>query len=142
MTSVPRERERGSATLIGLALAVVVLLAGLLTIDLSVLAGARARMQTAADLAALAALTPAPGTVASPGRAADIARANGADEVRCACAPIQAVVTVGRRVTLLPGGVTVTVRAAARAVLSFPLAAADPQNQNSSARGPGGDEPA
>lgn len=113
-------RERGSVTLIGLVLALAVLLAGLLATDLALLAGMRARMQTAADLAALAALTPATGTAASAGRATSIARANGAEEVRCTCGPLEAVVTVGRPVPVLPGGVTVTVRAAARAVLSFP----------------------
>jgi secretion/DNA translocation related TadE-like protein len=124
MSRSPRERERGSATLIGLVLMLAVLLAGLVATDLALLASARARMQTAADLAALAALTPAPGTAASPGRAAKIAKANGAEEVRCACEPLEALVTVGHRVVLLPGGVAVTVHAAARAVLSFPPAAA------------------
>jgi hypothetical protein len=50
--------ERGGATLVGLALAGVVLMAGVVAVDIGALAGSRAAAQTAADMAALAALAP------------------------------------------------------------------------------------
>jgi len=56
--------EKGGATLVGLALAGFVLMAGLVAVDVGALVGARAAAQTAADLAALAALSPQTGTVA------------------------------------------------------------------------------
>ena len=55
--------EKGGATLVGLALAGFVLMAGLVAVDVGALVGARAAAQTAADLAALAALSPQTGTV-------------------------------------------------------------------------------
>src|SRR5215218_2730684 len=54
-----RPGEQGGATLLGLALAGFILLAGLAAVDIGALAAARAAAQTAADTAALAALTPA-----------------------------------------------------------------------------------
>jgi Putative Flp pilus-assembly TadE/G-like len=134
--------ERGGATLVGLALAGFVLMAGVVAVDVGALAGARAAVQTAADMAALAALTPE-GEPASPradwghgsgafrfqaadqedGRAswaAEIAMANGAELVRCDCSAVQAVVSVRRRVRFVPGGLTVSVTARARAVLGRP----------------------
>jgi uncharacterized membrane protein len=118
--------EDGGATLVGLALASFVLLAGLVAVDVGALAGARAAAQTAADLAALAALTPQLGQAAEPGpgpswgeaQAAGIAAANGAELVACDCSAVQAVVKVRRRLRLVPGGVTVAVTASARAVLA------------------------
>ena len=53
-----RPAERGGATLVGLALAGFVLMAGVVAVDVGALAGARATAQTAADMAALAALSP------------------------------------------------------------------------------------
>ena len=50
--------ERGGATLVGLALAGFVLMAGVVAVDIGALAGSRAAAQTAADMAALAALAP------------------------------------------------------------------------------------
>jgi len=50
--------ERGGATLVGLALAGIVLMAGVVAVDIGALAGARAAAQTAADMAALATLAP------------------------------------------------------------------------------------
>ncbi len=50
--------EKGGATLVGLALAGLVLMVGVVAVDVGALAGARAAAQTAADMAALAALTP------------------------------------------------------------------------------------
>jgi hypothetical protein len=50
--------ERGGATLVGLALAGFVLMAGVAAVEIGALAGARAAAQTAADMAALAALAP------------------------------------------------------------------------------------
>lgn len=46
--------ERGSATVLGLILILVCLLVGVLAVSLGELAGARARLSAAADLAALA----------------------------------------------------------------------------------------
>jgi uncharacterized membrane protein len=95
--SRPRPGEQGGATLIGLALAGFVLLAGLAAVDIGALAASRAALQTAADMAALAALTPevpAPslqsGTaVARAGgpevRAAELAAANEAELAACEC---------------------------------------------------------
>jgi secretion/DNA translocation related TadE-like protein len=113
-----RRRERGGATLVGLALTTFVLLAGMLAVDVGALAAARAAAQTAADLAALAALTPGDGAPA--GRARAIAVANGTELVSCACRPAEAVVAVRRPVRLLPTGHLVRVDAMARAVLPGP----------------------
>ena len=131
--------ERGGATLVGLALAGFVLMVGVVAVDVGALAGARAAAQTAADMAALAALTPSaarppPGKPEREGRpeiggqstdpraarAAEIAAANGAELVWCDCSTVQAVVRVTRRVRLVPGGLTVLVPARARAVLGRP----------------------
>ena len=131
--------ERGGATLVGMALAGFVLMVGVVAVDVGALAGARAAAQTAADMAALAALTPGaehlpqpePGREGRPeigarstdpraARAAAIAAANGAELVRCDCSAVQAVVRVRRRVRLVPGGLTVLVTARARAVLGRP----------------------
>lgn len=111
-----RPGEVGGASLVALALTAFLLLAGLLAVDVGALAAARARAQTAADMAALAALTPGGGSAA--GRAAAIASANGAELAVCDCSPVQAVVTVRRRVALAPTGLSVWVTARARAVLA------------------------
>jgi uncharacterized membrane protein len=126
-----------------LALAGFVLMAGVVAVDVGALAGAREAAQTAADMAALAALTPAvePASLSADwghgsgafrfqaadqvqdGRAswaAEIAMANGAELVRCDCSAVQAVVSVRRRVRFVPGGLTVSVTARARAVLGRP----------------------
>ena len=126
-------RQAGSATLIALALTVFVMGAGTMALDVGLLVVARARTQTAADLAALAALTPGVGPGASQGRrsgpaspignggpaagAAAVADANGAELVACACGPTEAVVTVRRRVRMLPAGMLLSMTARARAVL-------------------------
>jgi len=52
---------------VGLGLAGFVLMAGIVAVDVGALAGARAAAQTAADMAALAALTPRDSWVAVPG---------------------------------------------------------------------------
>jgi secretion/DNA translocation related TadE-like protein len=119
--------ERGGATLVGLALTGFVLLAGLAAVDIGALAVARAAAQTAADMAALAALTPREGPVAPAGgsaetRAAELAGANGAELVSCDCSAVQAVVRVRRRQRLVPAGLTLALTASARAVLSQPPA--------------------
>ena len=67
--------ERGGATLLGLALAGFILMVGLVGVDVGALAVARAAAQTAADLAALAALAPQQGQAVS---AAPDPRASGA----------------------------------------------------------------
>jgi secretion/DNA translocation related TadE-like protein len=110
-----RAAEQGGATLVGLALSGLVLMTGVVAVNVGALVGARAAVQTAADMAALAALTP--GQRDPPYRAAEIAAANGAELVVCACSPVQAVVHVRRRVRLMPGGLTVSLTAAGRAVL-------------------------
>src|SRR5512132_2095663 len=124
--------ERGGATLVGLALVGVLLMVGVVAIDVGALAGARAAAQTAADMAALAALTPSDagdggGSVAAEewaeSRAAEIARANGAELVRCDCSSVQAVGTVRRWLWLVPGGMRVAVSASSRAMLGGPPAA-------------------
>jgi Flp pilus assembly protein TadG len=110
-----------------LALAGIVLMAGVVAVDIGALAGARAAAQTAADMAALAAVEgldiSGAGDQARDGRAsraAEIATANGAELVRCDCSAVQAVVSVRRRVRFVPGGLTVSVTARARAVLGRP----------------------
>src|SRR6266511_3774648 len=91
--------ELGGASLVALALTAFLLLAGLLAVDVGALVAARAAAQTAADMAALAALTPSDGSAAA--RAAAIASANGTELVVCDCSAVQAVVRVGWRE---PGG--------------------------------------
>jgi secretion/DNA translocation related TadE-like protein len=108
--------ERGAATLIALALVAVVVMAALVTADIGALAVARAQAQTAADLAALAAVTPI-GDGLALARAGEIAAANGARVTRCTCGPAEAVVSVRRRVRLAPFNRVVEVRADARAIL-------------------------
>jgi secretion/DNA translocation related TadE-like protein len=111
-----RPGELGGASLVALALTAFLLLAGLLAVDVGALAGAKAAAQTAADMAALAALTP--GGDPATANAAVIASANGAELVACDCSAVQAVVTVRRRVALVPTGLSVRVTARARAVLA------------------------
>ena len=129
--------ERGSASLIGLAMCAFVVIATLVTADVGALAFARARAQTAADLAALAAITPHPGAwmegsggapggvlgdLGSPGgRASAVAAANGAEVLACSCGPLETAITVRVRARLIPLGTTVQVRAYAKAVLPSPV---------------------
>jgi hypothetical protein len=132
ITFEPSPTQRGSASLIGLALCAFVVIATLVTADIGALAFARARAETAADLAALAAVTPYPGSLgpdaaADPGglgsptgRAALVATSNGADMVACSCDSLDTTVSVRVRTRLIPFATTVGVRAYARAVL--PLA--------------------
>jgi Putative Flp pilus-assembly TadE/G-like len=124
--------QRGSASLIGLALCAFVAIATLVTADVGALAFARARAQTAADLAALAAVTPYPGAAGPGGPASPnglgsptertqvVATSNGAEVVTCSCGSLDTTVGVRVRAQLIPFGATVGVRAYARAVL--PLA--------------------
>jgi Putative Flp pilus-assembly TadE/G-like len=130
--------ERGSAALIGLAMCAFVVIATLATADVGALASARARAQTAADLAALAAVTPhaggalegtggapgaVPGGLGSPAeRASAVATSNGAEVLACACGPLEATITIGLRTRLIPLGTTVRVRAYAKAVLPSSVA--------------------
>jgi hypothetical protein len=111
--------EEGGATLVALGLAGFVMLAGMLVVDVGALVAARAAAQTAADMAALAALTPRGGAV----EAAGIAAANGAELASCDCSAVQAVVAVRRRVPLVPTGLSVRVTARAKAVLGAPAPA-------------------
>jgi hypothetical protein len=135
--------QRGSASLIGLALCAFVAIATLVTADVGALAFARARAQTAADLAALAAVTPYPGAVgpdgaASPnglGSAAErtqvVATSNGAEVITCSCGALDTTVSVRVRARLIPFGTTVGVSAYARAVLPLamdPAASLQPES--------------
>lgn len=129
----PQARERGSASLIGLAMCAFVVIATLVTADVGALASARARAQTAADLAALAAVTPHLGDVSvrtgdGPGadlvglgspaeRASAVAASNAAEVLACDCGPLEATVTVAVRARLIPLGTSVRVRAYAKAAL-------------------------
>ena len=82
--------EDGGATPVALALAGVILMVGVVAVDVGALVSARAAVQTAADMAALAAITPVDpfaldrqgGAERTEGRAtsraAEIAAANGA----------------------------------------------------------------
>ena len=124
--------EDGGATLVALALAGVILMVGVVAVDVGALVSARAAVQTAADMAALAAITPVDpfaldrqGEAERPegratSRAAEIAAANGAELVLCECSAVQAVVRVRRGVRLVPGGLAVMLTARARAVLGPP----------------------
>lgn len=86
-------RERGSATVLALALVLVVLVSGLALLAAAQLVTARARAVTAADAAALAAAPatfPALGDGAGPDQlAGELARANGARLVRCQCPMVE-----------------------------------------------------
>lgn len=110
----PGRQQAGSATVLALAFAVLLLLAGLVAVDVGLLVVARARAQAAADLAALASLTP-PG--AGAWMAGVVAVGNDAELAACACGAGEAVVTVRTRVRMLPGRMVVSVSARARAVL-------------------------
>jgi secretion/DNA translocation related TadE-like protein len=137
--------QRGSASLIGLALCAFVVIAALVTADIGALGVARARAETAADLAALAAVTP---HLAAPGRSAPadptglgspaerahlVATSNGADIIACSCDPLDSTVTVRVQTRLIPFGATVAVRGFARAVLPMdPGPAASANDQGSS----------
>jgi hypothetical protein len=114
--------------LIGLALCAFVVFAALVTADIGALAIARARAETAADLAALAAVTPRlavsgpgaaePGGLGSPAeRAHLVATSNGAVVVACSCDALDSTITVRVQARLIPFGATVAVRGYARAVL-------------------------
>ena len=117
-TRPPEERgegESGSVTVLALGFVVVLMAVTLVAVDVGMLALTRARVQSAADLAALAAVTPSSGP---PGQAAEmIARDNGARLASCDCRPEASVVAVDQRVRLLPVGPTVRMEARARAVL-------------------------
>ena len=125
----PRQTQRGSASLIGLALCAFVVIAALVTADIGALAVARARAETAADLAALAAVTPhlaasgpsAPDNSSGLGSPAErahlVATSNGAEVIACSCDPVDSTVTVRVHAHLIPFGATVAVRGSARAVL-------------------------
>jgi hypothetical protein len=142
----PAEREGGSVSLIGLALCVFVVIAVLATVDVGAVVIGRTRAQTAADLAALAAVTPYPvlpsGAAGAPAsdapsvtprpnpdpppsnglgspieRAARVAAANGGRVMSCTCGPLETTIAVTVRVPLVPLGTSVQVRAYARAVL-------------------------
>ncbi len=103
--------EDGAATLVMLALALIVVVLGLLVADVSVYLGGRARAQVAADAAALAAAPVTFRGFGSTGSAVDEAREfaahNGGALLECRCAqdaswsPRSVTVRVGVRVDLV-----------------------------------------
>lgn len=124
-----RTRERGSASiaLLGGVAMVMVLLLGLT--DLAALFMARARAQTAADFASLAAaaeLIPAIG-IDPHQKAGEYASANGATLTSCECemGTTSAVVTVSVPVSMVLPGLsgTTEVTATARADINLPSSA-------------------
>jgi secretion/DNA translocation related TadE-like protein len=123
LASAHRQGEQGSVTLLALGLAVVLIMICLASIDIAVIVAARAKAQTAADLAALGALTPATTLPRSVAQA--VAAGNGASLVECDCGAVEATVTVERAVRLPLFGVVVGRPARARAVVDtrplFPL---------------------
>lgn len=116
--------ERGSAAVLLLAVAGLVLLLGLGVADAGIAFSARLQAAAAADAAALAAapVTFRPfGAAGSPAmEARRLASANGAQLIKCSCPidrtwrPRVVEVAVERRVELLGLG-TITIRAASRA---------------------------
>jgi hypothetical protein len=121
-------------------------IAAVATVDVGAVVIGRARAQAAADLAALAAVTPYPrlppgqagagaagASPAAPARNADvppasglgspteratmIAASNGGQVVTCSCGPLETTVAVSVRVPLIPFGTAVQVKGYARAVL-------------------------
>jgi secretion/DNA translocation related TadE-like protein len=121
MSSPPRS-ERGSVTVLAAA---VLLVAGSLALsgtDLLRALDGRARAQSAADAAALAAARELaiPTGVTPSAAAADYAERNGAVLVSCTCptGSFEAVVTVQVTVDLVFVGVDRTLRASARAVVA------------------------
>jgi secretion/DNA translocation related TadE-like protein len=117
-------RERGSATILALALVFIVIVSGLALLAVAQLVTARARAVTAADAAALAAAPatfPALSNDAGPDQlAAELARANGARLVRCLCPMVESFdpraveveVAVAAQIAIVGG---VEVRAVSRA---------------------------
>ena len=96
----PSRRQAGSASVVALAFAVLLLLAGLVAVDVGLLV-----------------VAPAPGGVSEARAASLVAAGNGAELTACACGAGEAVVTVRTRVRMLPGRMLVSVSARARAVL-------------------------
>jgi secretion/DNA translocation related TadE-like protein len=100
---------------LALGFVVVLMAVTIAAVDVGMLALTRTRVQSAADLAALAAVTPSAGP--SDQVAEMIARDNGARLASCECGPEESLVTVDQRVRLLPVGPTLRLEARARAVL-------------------------
>ncbi|HEX2420617.1 MAG TPA: Rv3654c family TadE-like protein [Acidimicrobiia bacterium] len=117
-------RERGSGTILALALVLVVFASGLALLAAAQLVTARARAVTAADAAALAAAPatfPALANDARPEQlAAALAQANGARLLRCLCPTVESFdprhveveVAVATQIAIVGG---VEVRAVSRA---------------------------
>lgn len=126
-----RRRERGSATVLVLALVPVLVLGTALGVAIAQLAAARQAAASAADLAALAgaswladpaALIEADPSVRACARAAEVAAANAATLVSCSVDGDDVVVSAEvappslvRRIAALAGGDPAAVRAGARA---------------------------
>ena len=113
--------ERGSVSIVAIALVAVTLSLALLSVDIFQVLAAKGRAQTAADAAALAAAQQlvVPSDRSPAELAAEYASSNGAELVSCACDPgsTDAVVTVERTVSLSFLGGTRTLTASARAVI-------------------------
>jgi secretion/DNA translocation related TadE-like protein len=118
-------RERGSVTVAAAGVLVVLLVCTMGVADVGRILAMRARGQTAADAAALAAAQELaiPGGTDPSTAAAATAMDNGATLLDCACQAdaSEAVVTVRRSIAglwLMPGAITLDVRA--RAVVDLP----------------------
>ena len=119
------EPERGAVTIVAITGALILCLGALGAADLGSMLLARARAQSAADAAALAAVTaqaPILGQGGDPEQAArDEADRNGAALIRCDCSSGSAFatveVTVTPRLVFLPGWFGRTAHASARAAL-------------------------
>ena len=119
------EPERGAVTIVAITGALILCVGALGAADVGAMLNARARAQSAADAAALAAVAaqaPVLGRAEDPAQAArDEADRNGATLVRCDCATGDAFatveVTVTPRLTFLSGWFGRAARATARAAL-------------------------
>lgn len=132
-----RPRETGSVTLALLPMCLVLLLFSVAAIDVGAVVASRAMAQTAADLAALAALVPADRLPRQA--AAAVAEANGAHLTECGCDTGSAVVTVERAIRLPVLGRVVRVPARARAIVPIePLFPPDSLPRHASDATPGG----
>jgi secretion/DNA translocation related TadE-like protein len=106
--------DSGSATILALTFVLVLVLATIVALDFGLVMVGRQRVQAAADLTALGALTSSARLPAE--LAADIAAANGARLASCACAPEEATVAVELPVRMLPAGPPLRLRARSKAV--------------------------
>ena len=124
------KREEGSITIVAAAVLFLAVVLALVATDVLNVLKAKARAQTAADAAALAAAQELalPSGLAPKEAAAEYARRNGARLVSCACVPgsrdASVEVEAHARLIFLPG--ERLVRGSARAVVELGVSAAGP----------------